>query len=186
MSQRASLVEALTAAFQSVGADGGLSLLRALYALARGIAGSLDSSKDIEDVVSITAVRIVEMQERGTPAIDIANQIPTILRNATIDLMRRKHRTWDELKEEQLISTLASPDVEVASQESLREFIAHFTALGEPARLALGMKADGASYAAIRAHFRADLQLEYTLENLAAIVSRARARLRTLMREYFD
>lgn len=186
MSQRASLVEALTAAFQLVGGDSGLSLLRALYGLARGIAGSLDSSKDIEDVVSITAVRICEMQERGTPAIDIANQTPTILRNATIDLLRRKHRTWDELKEEQLISTLASPDVEVTSQESLCEFITHFEALGEPARLALGMKADGASYAEIRAHLHAELRLEYTTENLAAIVSRARARLRTLMRKDFD
>lgn len=184
MSERTSLVEALTAAFQSVGGDGGLSLIRALYGLARRIAGSLDSSRDIEDVVGLTAVRICEMQERGTLAIDIANQIPKILNNTTIDLLRRKHRTWDELEEERLISTLGSPEAEVVSQEGLREFIACFMALDEPVRVALSMKADGATYAQIQARLRDDLQLDHTPENLAAIVSRARTRLRKLIRRY--
>jgi len=184
LSKRKSLVDAITIAFQITGSDGGASLLDALYGLARRVVKVLGSSQDVDDVVGVTSEKICDMQRRGVLAIDIANQVTMIMKNAAIDILRLRGRIKDDAEEERLISTLEGPEAHVISQEAADKFTMEFMALEQHVRIALDMVVGESSYAQVRAYLHAEFGRDITESNLAAIVSRARARLRKRMRGY--
>jgi DNA-directed RNA polymerase specialized sigma24 family protein len=180
MAQRKPLVAAITDAFQRSGGDGGQSLVDALYGLAGRFVGRLRSSHDINDLVGHCEEKVCELFRSGKTALDIANQLPTIMENRTFDIMRGRSRVQGDIAEADAISNIGDPAAEALYSDLEERVRIAYKALEEHERIAVDAIASGRTYAQVL-----PTMAEYgvnTDNHLGVIVFRARKKLREMMR----
>src|ERR1700680_187346 len=90
--QRKSLVDAVTDAFYSKAGDGGASLLQILRLPATRHISDSFTVRDAEDLIQDTCLKLAQLAQRNVLALDIANQVLKIMRNAAIDIHTKRSR----------------------------------------------------------------------------------------------